>query len=144
MLKAPAEFPFPGSEAFLDGNTDRKVRIVSILPNDLRLVSGKGVCTHAALARLSDASLPDDPLGRWYAERAEAISGEQLPTPTDDLYRDFTVFARARGVVDVRMPTRHAFGHFLSLQGHATEIRKVDGRNHRCVPLALRQMAEAA
>lgn len=141
MLKAPAEFPWPGSEALFG---DRRVRINRVEPDGRRFVTGKGVARTVDLDQLSDASLPDDPMGRWYAERAVAIDGDACPTPTEDLYRDFLTFCRARRVEEYQTPSRMAFGHFLNLKGHGATVRKVDGRNHRCVDLMLRPIAEAA
>ena len=109
-----------------------------------RTVVAKGITRTVELDQLSDASLPDDPMGRWYGERVTPLAGEAIPTPVDDLYRDFRAFARARGVEECQTPTRMAFGHFLNLKGHASHVRKVDGRNHRCVDLMLRPIAEAA
>lgn len=144
MLKASADFPYPGSEALLG---DRRVKIIRTERDGRRLVQGIGrpqLTRTVELDQLSDASLPDDPLGRWYGERVTRSVGDQLPTPTADLYRDFAGFLRARGVDDTRMPTRHAFAHFLSLKGHTTTVRRVDAGNHRCVDLQLLPLLVAA
>lgn len=141
MLKSIAEFPYAGSEALLG---DRRVRINRVEPDGRRFVTGKGVARTVDLDQLSDASLPDQPMDRWYAERAATLEGDACPTPTEDLYRDFLTFCRARLVEEFQTPTRMAFGHFLNLKGHGATVRKVDGKAQRCVDLMLRPMAEAA
>jgi len=144
MLKAPADFPYPGSEALLG---ERRVRIIRVEPDGRRLVQGIGrplLTRTVELAQLSDASLPDQPMDRWYAERATALEGDACPTPTEDLYRDFVTFARARGVEEFQTPSRMAFGHFLNLNGHGAIVRKVDGRAQRCVSLQLLPLQVAA
>ena len=141
MLKVSADFPYPGSEALLG---DKRVRIIGELADGRRLVSAKGITRTVELAQLSDASLPDQPMDRWYAERATGLEGDACPTPTEDLYRDFVTFARARGVEEFQTPSRMAFGHFLNLKGHGATVRKVDGRAQRCVDLQLLPLQVAA
>jgi hypothetical protein len=141
MLKTPADFPYPGSEALLG---DKRVRIIGELADGRRLVSAKGITRTVDLDQLSDGSLPDQPMDRWYAERVIRIGGETLPTPTSDLYADFVIFSRARTVADNLMPTRHAFGHFLALKGYASTVRKVGRIPERCVDLQLLPLQAAA
>jgi hypothetical protein len=115
MLKAPADFPYPGSEALLG---DKRVRIIGELADGRRLISAKGITRTVEVDQLSDASLPDQPMDRWYAERVIRIGRRDAARPRPPIsIATSTGFSRARTVDDNRMPTRHAFAPLPRAQG---------------------------
>jgi len=144
MLSQPAPFPYAGSDALYG---DRPVRIIRVEADGRRLITGAGrpqLCKTVDVAELTDAAMPADPVAAWLADR---VDRDAAYTRFTTLHDDFAAYCARRGIqrADVLPPI--VFGRRLhALTGAAAVRRRLPGSvaAARCLPLALRTLANAA